>query len=74
MEATNAVMAGVVSIPHGRGHDAEDAQMSVAAGHASTNSSVLADETQVDPLSGNAVLSGIPVELAPVVAREPAPA
>jgi hypothetical protein len=29
------------------------------------NSNVLADETQVDPLSGNAVLNGIPVEIAP---------
>jgi hypothetical protein len=40
--------------------------MSVAAAHAGTNSNALADETVVDPLSGNAVLNGIPVELAPV--------
>jgi hypothetical protein len=29
------------------------------------NSNVLADETVVEPLSGNAILNGIPVEIAP---------
>jgi hypothetical protein len=33
---------------------------------------VLADELLLDPLSGNAVLNGIPVELAPVEAPIPA--
>jgi anaerobic selenocysteine-containing dehydrogenase len=68
VEVTDAVMPGVVSIPHGWGHHAEGARMSVAAAHAGTNSNVLADETLLDPLSGNAVLNGIPVELAPVAA------
>ena len=35
----------------------------MAAAHPGVNSNVLADETQVDPLSGNAVLNGIPVEV-----------
>ena len=46
----------------------------VASAHPGTNSNVLADETLVDALSGNAVLNGIPVELEPVAAREPAEA
>jgi hypothetical protein len=46
--------------------------MSVATAHAGTNSNVLADELLMDPLSGNAVLNGIPVELAPVAAAVPA--
>ncbi len=46
--------------------------MRVAAEHAGVNSNVLADETMIEPLSGNAILSGIPVEVAPV--REPAAA
>jgi anaerobic selenocysteine-containing dehydrogenase len=71
VEVTDAVMPGVVSIPHGWGHDVDGIRMSVAAEHAGSNSNVLADEEQVDPLSGNAVLNGIPVELAPV--REAAP-
>ena len=40
--------------------------MNVAAEHAGVNSNVLADELEVEPLSGNAVLNGIPVEVAPV--------
>jgi anaerobic selenocysteine-containing dehydrogenase len=72
IEVTDAVMPGVISIPHGWGHDAAGTRLGVAARHAGANSNVLADEEQVDPLSGNAVLNGIPVELAPV--REVVPA
>jgi hypothetical protein len=71
VEVTDAVMEGVVSIPHGWGHDEPGAQLSVAAEHAGANSNVLADENAMDPLSGNAVLNGIPVELAPVLAAQP---
>jgi anaerobic selenocysteine-containing dehydrogenase len=71
VEVTDAVMPRVISIPHGWGHDVDGVRLQVAADHAGTNSNVLADETMVDPLSGNAVLNGIPVELAPV--REPEP-
>ncbi|HWI31927.1 MAG TPA: molybdopterin oxidoreductase family protein [Microbacterium sp.] len=66
VELTDAIMPGVVSIPHGWGHDAPGVRLDVARRHAGVNSNVLADESQVDPLSGNAVLNGIPVELAPV--------
>lgn len=66
VEITDAIMPGVVSIPHGWGHDVPGARQSVAAAHAGVNSNVLADESMVDPLSGNAVLNGIPVEVAPV--------
>jgi anaerobic selenocysteine-containing dehydrogenase len=72
VEITDGVMRGVVSIPHGWGHDLDGVEMSVASEHAGSNSNLLADESRVDPLSGNAVLNGIPVELAPVRAAEPA--
>jgi anaerobic selenocysteine-containing dehydrogenase len=65
VEVTDRVMEGVVSLPHGWGHGQPGTRMAVAAEHAGVNSNVLADETAVDPLSGNAVLNGIPVELAP---------
>jgi anaerobic selenocysteine-containing dehydrogenase len=68
VELTDGILPGVVSIPHGWGHDAQGVRMGVAREHAGVNSNVLADETQVDPLSGNAVLNGIPVEVAPVAA------
>jgi anaerobic selenocysteine-containing dehydrogenase len=66
VEITDAIMPGVVSIPHGWGHDAPGARLSVAAEHAGVNSNLLADESLVEPLSGNAILNGIPVEVAPV--------
>ena len=63
VQVTDDVMPGVVSIPHGWGHDLDGVRMSVAATHAGVNSNTLADETLIDPLSGNAVLNGIPIEL-----------
>jgi anaerobic selenocysteine-containing dehydrogenase len=68
VEVTDAIMPGVVSLPHGWGHDAPGAELRVAAANAGTNSNVLADEFMLDVPSGNAVLNGIPVELAPVKA------
>jgi anaerobic selenocysteine-containing dehydrogenase len=65
VEVTGAIMPGVVSIPHGWGHDADGVRLRVARRHAGVNSNLLADETVVDPLSGNAVLNGIPVEVRP---------
>jgi anaerobic selenocysteine-containing dehydrogenase len=65
VEVTDAIMPGVVSIPHGWGHDAPGARMDVARAHAGVNSNLLADELLVEPVSGNAVLNGIPVEVAP---------
>jgi anaerobic selenocysteine-containing dehydrogenase len=72
VEVTDAVMPGVVSLPHGWGHDAPGARLAVAEAHAGVNSNVLADEALVDALSGNAVLNGIPVAVAPVAAAVPA--
>ena len=71
VEVTDAIMPGVVSIPHGWGHDVDGVRMAVAAAHAGVNSNVVADEQLLDPLSGTSVLNGIPVEVEAVV---PAPA
>ena len=73
VELTDEIMPGVVSLPHGWGHDEEGMRLGVASAHAGVNSNVLADETAVDPLSGNAVLNGIPVELAPAGGAQPSP-
>jgi anaerobic selenocysteine-containing dehydrogenase len=69
VEVTDDVMPGVVSIPHGWGHDLPGVGLSVAGAHAGTNSNVLADELVLEPLSGTAVLNGIPVELEPARPR-----
>jgi anaerobic selenocysteine-containing dehydrogenase len=71
VEVTDAVMPGVISIPHGWGHDEPGIQLSVAAAHPGANSNLLADETGIDPLSGNAILNGIPVEVAAVESASP---
>jgi anaerobic selenocysteine-containing dehydrogenase len=65
VEVTDAVMPGVVSLPHGWGHDMDGVRTEVARANAGVNSNVLADEDLMDPLSGNAVLNGIPVEVVP---------
>jgi anaerobic selenocysteine-containing dehydrogenase len=68
VQVTDAIMPGVVSIPHGWGHRMDGADLSVAATRPGVNSNILADTELFDPLSGNAVLNGIPVrvESAPV--------
>ena len=62
-EVTDAVRPGVVSIPHGWGHNVEGVRMATAARNGGANSNVLARTDLFDPLSGNAVLNGIPVEV-----------
>jgi anaerobic selenocysteine-containing dehydrogenase len=65
VEVTDAIRPGVVSIPHGWGHDLDGVELQVARRYAGVNTNLLADETLIDPVSGNAVLNGIPVEVAP---------
>lgn len=63
VEVTEAVMKGVVSLPHGWGHDDEHARLSVAREHAGVSSNDLTDEAEVDAHSGNAVMNGIPIQV-----------
>jgi anaerobic selenocysteine-containing dehydrogenase len=58
------MMRGVVSLPHGWGHDLPGAQLRVAAERPGVNLNAVLDEGLRDPLSGNAVLSGVAVSLA----------
>jgi anaerobic selenocysteine-containing dehydrogenase len=62
---TAGIMPGVVSLPHGWGHDREGSAMATAAKHAGVNSNLLSPADLLDPLSGNATLNGIPVEVRP---------
>ncbi|MFD7132472.1 molybdopterin oxidoreductase family protein [Streptomyces sp. NPDC059894] len=71
-EVTDGVRRGVVSLPHGWGHDRPGTRMGHAAADPGVNVNQLLDGTLLDPLSGNAVLNGVPVELVPV-AEEPEP-
>jgi len=66
VEVTDVMRPGVVSIPHGWGDGNGEVRMRVAAGQTAANSNVLSPAELIDPLSGNAVLNGIPVQVAPV--------
>jgi anaerobic selenocysteine-containing dehydrogenase len=63
VEVTDDIAPGVVSIPHGWGHDLPGVELSVASGRGGVNTNRLTDDLVLDPLSGNAVLNGIPVEV-----------
>ena len=64
VQLSDDMMPGVVSLPHGWGHNLPGARLSLAAQRPGANLNDLLDEDWRDPLSGNAVLSGIAVELA----------
>ncbi|MFM8846943.1 MAG: molybdopterin-dependent oxidoreductase [Actinomycetota bacterium] len=65
VEITEGIRPGVVSLPHGWGHNVPGPRMAVAAEKAGVNSNVLSDHRAMDPLSGTSVLNGIPVRIAP---------
>ncbi len=66
VEITDDLMPGVVSLPHGWGHDAEGTWLSVARAHAGVNTNRLTDNQAYDAASGTAVLFGTPVSVEPV--------
>ncbi|MBS1693795.1 MAG: molybdopterin-dependent oxidoreductase [Actinobacteria bacterium] len=67
VELTEDIRRGVVSLPHGWGHDQQQTRMAVAARTPGVNVNQLNDGTMLDPLSGTAVLNGVPVEVSPVL-------
>lgn len=67
-EVTDTVSVGTVSLPHGWGHGVEGTRGEVAARTVGVNSNELTTDTAIDPLSGNARLNAIPVEVARVAA------
>jgi anaerobic selenocysteine-containing dehydrogenase len=71
VELSDAMMPGVVSLPHGWGHDLPGTRLGVAQERPGVNLNALLDETLRDPLSGNAVLSGIAVTMAAVGVATP---
>ncbi len=62
-EVTEAVMPGVVSLPHGFGHGRSGVRLKVAAQHPGVSYNDLADPELLDELTGNAAVNGIPVTL-----------
>ncbi|MFF2778738.1 molybdopterin oxidoreductase family protein [Streptomyces sp. NPDC058052] len=66
VEVTDTVRPGVVSLPHGWGHDRPGTRLTVAAVRPGVNVNQLLDGSLLDPLSGTAVLNGFPVEVTPL--------
>jgi len=67
VEVSEDMMPGVASLPHGFGHHGEGVRLAVATRpeHAGVSLNDLTDERAVDPVAGTAVLSGVPVRVAP---------
>ncbi len=63
VEVTDAIRPGVVSLPHGWGHTAPGTRLTVAAAQPGVNVNSLLDSSLIEPLSGTAVLNGVPVEV-----------
>lgn len=63
VEITEDIMPGVVSIPHGWGHNRPNLQMEIASQHAGASINDLTDELEIDAVSGTAAFSGVFVEV-----------
>jgi len=63
VELSAEMMQGVISLPHGWGHALPGSQLKVAAERPGVNLNALLDDEVRDPLSGNAVLSGVAVQV-----------
>ncbi len=63
-EITDAVMPGVVSLPHGFGHGRKGVRLAVARERPGVSINDLTTRDRIDPLSGNAALVGTPVSVA----------
>jgi anaerobic selenocysteine-containing dehydrogenase len=63
LEVTDAMRPGVVSLPHGWGHDQPGTRLRVANAHAGASLNDVTDPLAVDALSGTAALNGVSVQV-----------
>jgi anaerobic selenocysteine-containing dehydrogenase len=63
LEISSEIMPGVVSIPHGWGHNRQGVNWKIAQQNAGTSINDLTDELFLDQLSGNNALSGVSVRI-----------
>jgi anaerobic selenocysteine-containing dehydrogenase len=68
LEASDEMMPGVVSLPHGYGHGLAGTRSEVASRHAGVSCNDITDEQFVDQLSGNAAVNGVSVRLSAAAA------
>jgi anaerobic selenocysteine-containing dehydrogenase len=65
VEVTDTMMRGVVSVPHGWGHNRAGTKLGVASTVAGESSNDILDPAIIDELSGTSALTGQHVEVAP---------
>jgi len=63
VELSDEMMRGVVSLPHGWGHDRPGVRLSVASAHAGVSVNDVTDAQVIDALCGTASLTGVAVEV-----------
>ncbi|MBL8519652.1 MAG: molybdopterin-dependent oxidoreductase [Betaproteobacteria bacterium] len=68
VEASESMMPGVASLPHGWGHDRPGSRLGLAHANPGASYNDLSDERRLDAVSGNAALNGTPVDIVPVAA------
>jgi anaerobic selenocysteine-containing dehydrogenase len=69
IEISEEIMPGVVSIPHGWGHDRQGVQLQIAEAHAGASINDVTDNLAIDALCGTAAFSGTPVTVEAIEAR-----
>ena len=72
VEVSDSIRPGVVSLPHGWGHDGPGLQLSVASKHPGSNLNAITGPGGVDVPSGTAAFSGVKVQVRALVATAPA--
>jgi anaerobic selenocysteine-containing dehydrogenase len=61
--ASDEVMPGVVSLPHGWGHKRDGVSMEIAREQGGVSCNDLTDDKLIDQASGNSALNGVPVRV-----------
>ncbi len=63
VEVCERIRPGVVSLPHGWGHDAPGTRMRIAATRPGVNCNALTDDAPLEGIVSNAILNGVPVRV-----------
>lgn len=63
IEVSDDIMPGVVSLPHGYGHNRQGIKAAIASDHAGVSCNDVTDAGYLDALSGNAAVNGVPVQV-----------
>jgi anaerobic selenocysteine-containing dehydrogenase len=66
VRVTDEMMPGVVSLPHGYGHEGIEEHLATAGAHAGVSANDWTDDQFVERVVGQSVLNGVPVRLRPI--------